>query len=111
MSGDATKPTGPQRPPAADEQLYQGLPPRLIARLIRSLDSRLVDMVYEQGAEGSVLRYRFEVAGKVQDFAVAVRADTLTSIVDLYPEARAFEQALEQQHGIRFLLPSVGDQL
>jgi hypothetical protein len=55
------------------------------------------------------LRYRFEVAGKLQDFAVAVRAETLISIVDLYPEARAFEQALERQHGIRFLLPSAGD--
>jgi hypothetical protein len=110
MSGDATKPTGAQRSPAGDEQLYQGLPPRLIARLIRSLDSRLVDMSYEQGTDGPVLRYRFEVAGKLQDFAVAVRAETLVSIVDLYPEARAFEQALEQQHGIRFLLPGAGEQ-
>lgn len=110
MSGDATKPTESQRPPAGDDQLYQGLPPRLIARLIRSLDSRLVDVVYEQGADGPILRYRFEVAGKLQDFAVAVRAETLISIVDLYPEARAFEQALEQQYGIRFLLPSAGDQ-
>lgn len=99
MSGDATQPPG---------EPLRALAPRLIARLIRSLDSRLVRIEYEPGPGEPVLHYHFEIAGRSQVFAVAARPAALVSIADLYPAAAPIEQALEQQYGLKFQPPAEG---
>lgn len=99
MSSDATQPPG---------EPLRALAPRLIARLIRSLDSRLVSIEYEHGSGEPVLHYHFEIAGRTQVFSVAAQPAALVSIADLYPAAASIEQALEQQYGLRFEPPGEG---
>jgi len=83
-----------------DDPLLRELSPHQLARLIRSLDSRLVGIEYDHRRD--VLVYSFEVAGKKQAFPVAIEPAKLVSIVDVYPEAAGYERALRQQFGLTF---------
>jgi hypothetical protein len=84
------------------DALLRELSPHQIARMIRSLDSRLISISYDDRGDAPVLVYSFEVAGKQQAFPVVVDPTTLISIVDLYPEAAGYERALQRQFGLRF---------
>lgn len=84
--------------------LYQ-FSPRRLAKTIRSLDSRLVSVVYEVHDGKPILIYTFEMAGKRQSFHVAATPSAIESICDLYPEAATFEHALGR-HGLSFHPPA-----
>jgi hypothetical protein len=84
------------------DALLRELSPQQIARMIRSLDSRLISISYDDRGDVPVLVYSFELAGKQQAFPVVVDPTTLISIVDLYPEAAGYERALQHQFGLRF---------
>jgi hypothetical protein len=85
--------------------LVRTLSPRQLAVLIRSLDSRLTNIDYEQSADQPVLVYTFEVAGKSQTFRLVVRPESIESIIELYPEAAVWEQELLRQFGLVFRPP------
>jgi hypothetical protein len=82
-------------------QVLRQFSPRQVALLIRALDSRLISIDYQPGADEGLLSYTFEVAGRQQTFRLAVPRDALESIADLYPEAAAHEQNLGQR-GLTF---------
>lgn len=101
MPDDVANPFG------AGDPLLRDMSPHTIASLIRSLDSRLLGIEYDDTGGVPVLSYRFEIAGRVEVFPVLVRSPDLPSIVDLYPEAAAREQALQHQRGLTFRSPDV----
>ena len=75
----------------------RGLSPREVAMLIRSLDSRLTGISYQQQAGEQLLIYTFEVAGKVQSFQVAVTPDAIEADHRSLPwrgDARARSEAV-----------------
>ncbi len=96
---------GQARTSRQENGLLRMFSPRQLAMLIRSLDSRLTDIGYEQSAGESVLVYTFEVAGKHQTFRLVVRPGALESIIELYPEAAAWEQELLSKFGLVFQRP------
>jgi hypothetical protein len=71
--------------------------------MIRALDSRLTDITYDASGTEPVLVYGFEVAGRREQFALAVTSERVTSIADLYPEAAARERELQKHFGLRFV--------
>jgi len=95
------------RQPARAHGPLRELTPHQIAEMIRGLDSRLAGIEYDDSRDEPVLVYRFEVAGRQEEFAVAGAA-SLTSIADLYPEAAARERELQQRFGLRFGPPGGG---
>ena len=80
----------------------RNLSPREVATVIRSLDSHLIQIAYEQAPDGNVLIYTFEVAGMRRSFRLALAPDELESIGDLYAEATVHEQRLVDQFGLAF---------
>jgi hypothetical protein len=94
-----------RRPAATAHGPLRELTSRQIAVMIRGLDSRLAGIDYDGSASEPVLVYRFDVAGRQEAFAVAAVAGSLMSISDLYPEADAYERALQQRFGLRFRPP------
>lgn len=82
--------------------LFSWLSPYELAGMIRSLDSSLVNIESEQSGDELILVYTFAMAGKAQRFAVKVGDAPVPSIVQLYPAARTFEEALEQALGLVF---------
>jgi Ni,Fe-hydrogenase III component G len=91
----------------ANREKQHGVPlselsPQRIARMIRSLDSRLIGIAYDERGDVHVLVYTFEVAGKKQEFPVVVDPTKLVSIADLYPAAAEHEGALQEQFGLMF---------
>ena len=87
------------------DPLIHELSPERIARMIRGLDSRLIDITYDHRSDAPVLTYRFEVAGRQQTFPVVVDPAMLVSIADLYPEAATLERALQREFGLLFHRP------
>ena len=59
------------------------LTPHQIAEMIRGLDSRLAGIEYDTSAGEPVLVYRFELADRREEFAVATTTGPLSSIADL----------------------------
>lgn len=100
MSSNPSSSPGEQT--SSDSASIHSLSPRLIAALIRSLDSQLADIAYERSADEAILIYTFEVAGMRRSFRVGVQTECLESIVDLYPEAAAHEHALSATTGLCF---------
>src|SRR5436309_324251 len=108
-------PEGERMPMTSDDSQHQERPrarlpgplheltPHQIAEMIRGLDSRLTGIDYDASAGEPVLMYRFELIGRREAFAVALDADPLPSIADLYSEADVYERALTQRYGVRFL--------
>ncbi|HEU5012718.1 MAG TPA: hypothetical protein VFT66_09255 [Roseiflexaceae bacterium] len=95
-------------PPEDSDQNAQSVPllrtmsAHHLAEFIRNLDSKLVDMQLEEYEGNRTLTYIFEVAGKTHTFRLLITADVLESIADLYPAARPYEQALQQQQHLMF---------
>ncbi len=81
------------------------LSPYLLARLIRSTDSRLVAIESHEDDEQMILVYVFAVAGRVESFSILDLTAPIESIVSLYPEAEGFEAELRQRLGLVFQLP------
>jgi hypothetical protein len=107
MASDEPRSAGPAQPGARDEPPLRGLSPRQVAGTIHGIDSRLVNIDYDDSTGDPVLIYHFEVAGMLQAFRFAVQSSSLDSIVDLYPEAEACEQELQRRLGIVFQPPAV----
>lgn len=73
-----------------------------LAEFIRSLDSKLVNMQYEEHEGTRTLTYTFEIAGRTHIFRLLITSDVLESIADIYPAARSYEQVLQQQEHLTF---------
>lgn len=101
MSNDCGRPEA-QPGRSAGGELLRGQSPRVIATVIRGLDSRLAGIEYEAAADEPALTYTFEVAGMRRAFRLAVAPPPLESLVDLFPEAAACERQLSERFGLRF---------
>ena len=104
MPDNAANPLGAAGP------LLRDMSPHTIASLIRSLDSRLLGIEYDDRGGTPVLSYRFEVAGRAEVFPMLVQSPDLTSIVDLYPEAAPREHELHDRFGLTFHCPAAQEE-
>lgn len=98
-------PQDQERRPAIRHGLLRQLTPHQIAEMIRALDSRLDSIEYDDSAGEPVLIYRFELAGRQEEFVVSAATGPLTSVADLYPEAGACERELQHRFGLEFRPP------
>ena len=95
-------PQDQNRRPAIRPGLLRQLTPRQIAEMIRALDSRLDSIEYDDSGGEPVLIYRFELAGRQEEFVVSAAGGQLTSVADLYPEADAREREIHRRFGLEF---------
>ncbi|MEZ4675309.1 MAG: hypothetical protein R2932_13815 [Caldilineaceae bacterium] len=78
------------------------LTPYVIAQTIRSLDSRLVTIKFEEVTGKCRLVYCYEVAGRIEHFYIPLTGSPVDSITALYPQAQMLEEQLHLTYGIQF---------
>ncbi len=93
--------TPPPEDPDGTEQpvpILRTMSARNLAEFIRSLDSKLVNIQYEEHEGNRMLTYTFEVAGTRRVFRLLVTTNVIELIADVYPAAREYEQSLQQEN-------------
>ena len=95
-------PDQPPRRPQDRDFLHQ-VSPRMIALLIRGLDSRLPSIEFDAGDQDPVLTYIFDVAGMTRSFRLAVTSNVLEQVANFYPNAAVDEWRQVEQFGLQFL--------
>lgn len=83
--------------------MVRGVSLRQVARTLHGLSSRVIKIEERRDTGIHMLVYRIDVAGQRRSFCITVSAEPLESIADLYPEAAAWEQALQQRGSVRFV--------